>query len=217
MRKLFALTILIAYSFSLLAQDDETMGDKKSSEIIDRVISKTEAYRSFKAEFTHKMKNAEAGIDESNEGELTVMGDKYQLKIAGQMVISDGETIWTYIEDAEEVQINAVEESDESITPSNLLTSYNEDYKSKFIRESFQYGTTVYVIDLTPAEGKSYYKVRLIIDKEKEQILEITIFDKNGSTYSYIVNKFEPNVDVEESDFTFNPEDYPEVDVVDMR
>jgi outer membrane lipoprotein-sorting protein len=217
MRKLIVLTVMIAVGFTLMAQDDETMGDKKSSEIIDRVISKTEAYKSFGAEFTHKMKNAEAGIDESNDGELVVMGDMYKLKIAGQLVICDGETIWTYIEDAEEVQINVVEDSDESITPSNLLTSYNKDYKSKFIRESFQYGTTVYVIDLTPAEGKSYYKVRLIIDKEKEQILEITIFDKNGSTYSYIVNKFEPNVDAQESDFTFNPDDYPDVDVVDMR
>ncbi|MBN1338571.1 MAG: outer membrane lipoprotein carrier protein LolA [Bacteroidales bacterium] len=217
MKRLIAVMTLMIFGTGLFAQDDEDIGDKKSNEIIDRVITKTEAYKSFKAEFIHVMKNAEAGIDESNEGELYVMGDKYRLKIAGQLVICNGATSWTYIPDAGEVQINSVEDTDEAITPANLLTSYNKDYKSKFIRESFQYGTTVNIIDLTPAEGKSYYKVRLIIDKGKEQILEITIFDKNGSTYSYIVNKFEPNVDVKESDFTFNPADYPDVDVVDMR
>ena len=89
--------------------------------------------------------------------------------------------------------------------------------KSKFVRESFQYGTTVYIIDLTPVEGKSYYKIRVIIDKIKDQLLEITIFDKNGSTYSYIINRFTPNIEIEDSYFTFNAEDFPDVDVIDMR
>lgn len=215
--KQFILVILILACSQILYSQDSDKGDKKSKEILDKVIAKTESYKSFKAEFTHKMQNSDAGVDESVQGILFVKGDKYRLSIVGQLVICDGETIWTYIEDAEEVQINSVEDSDETITPGNLLTSYNKDYKSKFVRETFQYGTIVYVIDLTPVKGKSYYKVRLVIDKAKEQILEITIFDKNGSTYSYIINKFAQNIPVDDSEFTFNPADYPDVDVVDMR
>jgi len=215
--KQFILVILILTCSQILYSQDSDKGDKKSKEILDKVIAKTESYKTFKAEFIHKMQNLDAGVDESTEGILFVKGDKYRLFIAGQLVICDGETIWTYIEDAEEVQINSVEDSDETITPGNLLTSYNKDYKSKFVHETFQYGTTVYVIELTPVEGKSYYKIRLIIDKAKEQILEITIFDKNESTYSYIINKFTPNIPVDDSEFTFNPADYPDVDVVDMR
>jgi outer membrane lipoprotein-sorting protein len=79
------------------------------------------------------------------------------------------------------------------------------------------YGTTVNIIDLTPIEGKSYYKVRLVIDKEKDQLHEITIFDKNGSTYSYVINSFTPNINLSESIFTFNKSDFPGVDVIDMR
>lgn len=216
MKNFIIVLLLLSFVFVGFAQDTEK-GDKKSAEIINKVISKTESYNSFKAEFTHKMKNEEADIDESNDGLLYVMGDSYKLEIAGQLVICDSKTIWTYIEDAEEVQVNEVDESDESITPSNLLTSYDKDYRSKFIREDFQYGTSVNILDLTPIEGKSYYKIRLIIDKVKEEILEISIFDKNGSTYSYIIKKFIPNSPIDASDFTFNPSDYPGVDVVDMR
>jgi len=210
--------ILVAFisNFSF-TQESEDKGDKKSNEILDRLTAITESYGTIKTEFSYKMKNLEADIDETTQGTLYVKGNKYRLLIAGQEVISDGETIWTYIEDAEEVQVNSAEESEEVITPSNLLTSYNKDYKSKFIRESFQYGTTVNVIDLTPVEGKSYYKLRVIIDKEKDQLLEITIFDKNGSTFSYIINEFTPNVEIEDSYFTFKVEDFPDVDVIDMR
>ncbi len=207
---------LLIFISTLFAQDNDK-GDKKSREMLDRLTAKTEAYKTIYVEFSYKMNNKEANIDETTEGVLTIMEDSYKLDIAGQLVICDGETIWTYIEDAEEVQVNSVEESEESITPNKLLTAYNDDYRSKFIKESFQYGATVNIIDLTPLEGKSYYKVRLIIDKEKDQLHDITIFDKNGSTYSYIIKEFTPNVEVEASEFTYNEADYPSVDVIDMR
>jgi outer membrane lipoprotein carrier protein len=75
----------------------------------------------------------------------------------------------------------------------------------------------VNIIDLTPIEGKTFSSVQVIIDKAKDQLLEITIFDKNGSTYSYIINKFEPNTVVNDTQFTFNKSEFPDADIVDMR
>ncbi len=216
MKKLLSLIITVTFVNLLVAQDADK-GDKKSNEILDRLTKKTEAYKTITAEFAYIMKNADAGIDEKTEGTLFVKGDKYRLLIAGQVVICDGITTWTYIKDADEVQINSVENSEESITPNKLLTSYNKDYKSKFVKETFQYGTTVNVIELTPTEGKSFSSVRVIIDKAKDQLLEITIFDKNGSTYSYIINKFAPDTAIDDSQFTFNKSEFPGAEVVDMR
>lgn len=214
--KKISLIIAFAVSISLFAQDNDK-GDKKSNEIMDKFTAKTESYESFLAEFSYKMENEEAGIDESKDGVLTVEGDKYNLKIAGQEVISDGETAWTYIEDAEEVQVNSVEEGEDAITPNNLLTAYNKDYKSRFVKETFVYGTSAYIIDLTPNEGKSFSKVRLTLDKDKLEILDISIFDKNGSTYSYVISKFVPNIEISPDLFSFDTEKFPDVDVVDMR
>lgn len=218
MKKILILIAVMAFLQPAISQEHEK-GDKKSREILDNLTAQTESYNSIKVEFTYKMNNEEAGIDESTTGTLFIMGNKYKLHISGQQVISDGETIWTYIEDDEEVQINEMdEEVDGSLSPNKLLTSYNEDYKSNFVKETFLYGTTAVLIDLTPAEGKTYSKVRLIIDKAKNQILEITIFDKNGSTYTYILKSFIPDSEeIKESDFTFNTDDYPDVDVIDMR
>jgi len=215
-KKTISLLLALALIPALFAQNVEK-GDKKSREILDKVSEKTEAYKSFKAEFTYKMQNKQAGIDESKDGVLIVSGDKYNLKIAGQEIICDGTTVWTYIEDADEIQINSVEDNDESITPNNLFSSYQKDYKSKFVRETFQYGADVYVIDMTPNQGKNFSRVRIIIDKDKLEILDFTIFDNSGSSYSYVINKFTPNVEVKDSDFTVNPADFPDADIVDMR
>ncbi|GAB4319882.1 MAG: hypothetical protein Kow00127_12150 [Bacteroidales bacterium] len=210
------ITFLLVVSFQLAAQDDEK-GDKRSREILDRMTLRIESYKTILIEFTYKMENTEADINEEADGTLKVMGDKYRLEISGQTVICDGSTIWTYIADAEEVQINNAGEDDEALTPDKLLTSYNKDYRSKFIREDVMYGEKVNIIDLTPIEGKSFYKVRLILGQEDDRIHDITIFDKNNSTYSYIMRTFTPNVDFPENTFTFDPKEFPDADVIDMR
>lgn len=216
MKKYFAAAMLILFAITVFAQDDEK-GQKKSEEILRNFREKTEAYSTIMAGFTYKMENREAGINESKNGTIWIEGDKYRLDIAGQEVFSDGKTMWTYIRDAEEIQINSVEENGESLSPNKLLTSYDANYKSKFVKETFQYGTTVNVIELTPIEGKTYNKVRLVIDKDTYQLLESTIFDNNGSTYSYIINKFEHDIPLAGIKFEYSPSDFPDADVIDMR
>jgi outer membrane lipoprotein-sorting protein len=216
MKKIITIVWTLLIWVPLTAQNNDP-GDKKSNAILDKLTSKTEAYKSIRVEFTYIMENEEADIDERTKGVLIVSGDKYNLDISGQQVYCDGETLWTYIADVEEVQVNSLEDAEDAITPNKLLSSYSEEYRSKFIKEDFMYGSTANIIDLTPIEGKSYYKVRLIIDKERDQLLEFTIFDKNGSTYSYVIHVFEPNVDVSDDLFTFNPDAYPGVEIIDMR
>ena len=191
--------------------------DKKATQILDKVIQKTESHQSLGVDFSYKMENPEAGIDETKDGILLVQGNKYRLNIAGQLVISDGTTLWTLLVEDEEVMVNSVEENSEAITPSNLLNSYQDNYKSKFIKEDRVGGKTIEIIELTPLQGKSYTKVIVKIDKIEKQILSFSIFDKNGSTYSYIINKYTSNVAVEENSFNFSENDYPDFEVIDMR
>ena len=44
-----------------------------------------------------------------------------------------------------------------------------------------------------------------------------TIYDKNGTTFTYVVTEFVENPKIFNSRFTFDEEDYPGVIVNDMR
>ncbi len=212
MKNLFSIFLI---TFSLLAFGQTR--DKKATEILDAVVEKTNSYDNFKVKFIYKMENEEAGIDESKEGTIVVEGDKYRLNIARQVVMCDGETVWTLLLDDSEVMVNTVEESDESITPSNLLNKYNEKYKSKFMGEKVCHGKTYEMIELKPEEGKTYSKIEIAIDKSDKLIGSFVIYDKNGSVYAYEILEFEPDLQVNDTTFVFSQETYPDVDVVDMR
>ena len=211
MKKLLSVVLL------LLVISASAQRDKKATEILDAVVEKTNSYESFKADFDYAMLNESAGIDETKSGTIWVSGDKYRLNVAGQVVICNGENLWTVLAEDEEVMLNAVEESDETITPSNLLNKYNEKYKSRFTGEYSENGKTLQSIELKPKEGKTYSKVEVVVDKGNKQIVSFTIFDKNGSIYSYTIKDFESNIPLSENMFEFSEEEYPGFYLIDMR
>ena len=209
MKKFLLIVIAAGLTFNAFAQTD-----KKATAILDEVSVKTKAYKTIKIDFTYAMDNVKEKIHDKFKGTLISKGDKYKLTAAGQDVISDGKTVCTYLKDAKEVQINNVGEDDDSFTPTKLLSGYNKDYKSKFIEEK----GNEQIIELYPLKkGKSFTKVQLTIDKSKKQISKFMIYDRSGSTFSYILDKFVTDQAIADTVFTFNKADHPGVEINDMR
>jgi outer membrane lipoprotein carrier protein len=190
---------------------------KKADDIIREITEKTQAYQAVEFEFTFTYEDPVSGEDVSEGGKLLISGDMYVLEIEGQKVYCDGETLWTHIVDAWEVQINSLGEDDGSVTPSRLLTTYNENYKARLSKEFSKDGVNYQLIELKPGEGKKYVMLEVLVDAGKQEISEITIHDKNGGKVHYRIDTIKANPEVTEKDFIFRPEDHPEVEVIDMR
>ncbi len=191
--------------------------DKKAAALLDEVSQKTKSYKSFKADFSYTMENKSAKINESKTGTLLVSGDKYRLTVVGQLVICDGRTIWTYIKESNEVQINNLDEKDDSFTPSRLLTSYSKNYKSKIVKDKSVTDPNTECVELIPISSKNYTKADLVIDKSKKQIKRFSLYDKNGNVFTYKVSKFQTDVPTTKGDFTFEAAEFPGAEIIDMR
>jgi len=192
--------------------------DAQAADILKEVTAKTKSYKSLKLDFTYQMENPDANINEVTEGKVLVNGDKYKLEVAGQKVICDGKTIWTVIPDAEEVQINTVSDGDNAFSPTKMLSTYSEKYKSKLIPKVTDLnGVNVYALELTPNEKKNFDKVNLFVNKDKMQLYAISIYDQGGSVYTYTITKFTSDVPVKDSDFVFSNTEFPGYELIDMR
>lgn len=211
---LIVIVLVINSMHSIQAQSK----NKRASGILEEVTEKTKTYNSIEMEFDYRMENPDANINELTKGKVLVSGDKYRLDIAGQLVITDGETIWTVIEDAGEVQINEVFEDGDSFSPTKILSDYSEDYKSKLDSKVDELnGVGVYLLELTPKEEKTFQKVNLFIKRDEMQPYRMEIYDYNGSVYTYTITSFKTDLGVSDSDFTFSEDEYPDFDVIDMR
>lgn len=213
MKRITTIALLLLTTLSVVAQ-----GDKKAKDILNGVSSKYRSYKSMKADFSYTLENPTAKIKETQVGTLLLSGAKYRLGISGQEVISDGKTIWTYMKEAKEVQINEVDPTDDGIKPSEIFTMYEKGFIYKFVDEKSVAGKVQQNLELTPTDKtKNFFKIKLTIDKSSKQIVKSVIFEKTGNRYTYAIKSFTPNFAVNASTFTFDAKKYPGVEVVDLR
>ncbi len=215
MKKVICIAVMIS---SLCFYSAKAQDDTKAKTILNDLSASIKSFGLIKIDFSSKMENKTNNTNESKDGTIWLKGEKYRLEISGQTVICDGKTVWTYIKDANEVQINSVQPEEDAITnPLNLINSWEKNFKPKLIKEGTEGGKTIQTIDLTPIKSKSYHKVRLKIDKTKKQIVSSTIYDKNNTTFSYIVKTFVTNQTANDSFFSFKASDFPGAEINDMR
>ncbi|MBK9730110.1 MAG: outer membrane lipoprotein carrier protein LolA [Chitinophagaceae bacterium] len=215
MKKFF---VFIIFSLSIASSVKAQQKDQKAEQILNGVSSKYKGYKSVQADFIIKVEGGNSKTTDQQAGTLYLKGNKYKLKINNQEIISDSKTVWTYLKDANEVQINSFETDDNTISPTDIFTIYEKDFLYAFTEEQLIGGKTIQIIDLTPNDkNKSYFKVRLEIDKVEKAIQSAVVFDKNGNRYTYEIRKFIPNPEIADTFFSFDTNKYPGIEVVDLR
>lgn len=214
MKKLIVLFLLISNILPAIAQDK----DKKADEILKATSSKYKAYTSVEADFSIVIESPDKKSKDTHKGTLYSKGNKYKLVMNNQEIISDGKTVWTYLKEANEVQVNDVSTKEDAVTPSNVFTMYEKGFRSKFIEEKTEAGKTFQIVELIPeSNNKKFFKIRLKINKADKSISESKVFNRDGSTMYYSITRFVPNPALDESMFTFNKAKYPKAEVVDLR
>jgi outer membrane lipoprotein-sorting protein len=57
----------------------------------------------------------------------------------------------------------------------------------------------------------------LTIDKQDKTLVNYKVFDKNGNRYLWTVSDFEPDQQLTANYFEFDPSEYKDVEVIDLR
>ncbi|MBI5539940.1 MAG: outer membrane lipoprotein carrier protein LolA [Bacteroidia bacterium] len=221
---LFSTGLVLVFSFNLISQNNKTAAtyqavDPKAKSILDQVSAKTKAYKSIEAEFGIVVESKQEKTKDSKKGKIWIKGNKYKADLAASNIFNDGKTQWTYMKDANEVNITTPDPNDDSsLNPAKMFTIYEKGYKIKYIGEKFENARALYEIELYPIDlKKDFTKITLKIDKTKMQIFSMKRFGKDGTDYLIEVIKMETDKEMADAMFTFDKTKYPKVEVNDMR
>jgi len=220
MKKPILTIFLILFSVIIaVAQVPKGMGksDAEAKKILDAVSTKFKTYKSVVAGFALKIENGAGKVMGSKTGTVYMKGTKYRISVAGQEIFSDGSNIWTYEKSSNEVTINKIDPTANTLTPQKLFTNfYDKDFLYKLNGTVKEGGKTAQEIELTPIDkSKPFHKVLLYI--EKSNIVATKVFEKNGNRYTYSVNNMKTGTVVGDDTFIFDAKKYPGVEVVDLR
>ncbi|WP_452596612.1 LolA family protein, partial [Pontimicrobium sp. MEBiC01747] len=96
------------------------------------VSEKVKSYDNIAIDFKYVLEKKKENIKQETRGDVTLQKDKYKLNILGITRIFDGSKLYSISPADEEVTISNENEDDEnSITPSKMLSFYEEGFTYK--------------------------------------------------------------------------------------
>lgn len=198
--QIFAQTTNKALAYAPQKIQKET-SDPKAKAVLDKMRKKFESLSNVVADFKLVMSGANKGTE---KGKISLSGSKYRVEMNQITMICDGQTSWYVSSQNNEVQINNANESESgSISPARLLKIYEND-KEVIFAPPVEASNKI-TMEFKPTDrSEEYSKGRMTIDKTSLLLSEITIFSKDGTTYTLTTENVKTNQILNPSAFTFD-------------
>lgn len=202
MKKSSILLALVLTS-SIFAQD-------KAKALLSEVSNKVKSYDNISVDFKYELNNVSENINQETKGDVTIQDDKYVLNVLGVTRIYDGKILYNISPEDEEVTISSENTEDEgTITPSKMLSFYEDGYTYKMDILQNVKGRKIQYVKLVPIDSNAEIKhVLLGIDATTKHIYNLIEVGKNGIKTTLTVNSFKTNQAIPKSLFTFDESKY---------
>jgi outer membrane lipoprotein-sorting protein len=202
MKKLVTL-LIITLSLSGFAQN-------KAQTLLNEVSEKVKSYETISLDFKYILENVSENIKQETKGDVVMQGDKYRLNILGVTRLFDGKTLYSISIEDEEVSITSnIDDENNTITPSKMLSFYEDGYTYNLDIEQDINGRKIQYVKLTPIDSDSEIKNMLLgVDAQTKHIYNLIQVGKNGTKTSLTVISFETNQPLPKTFFTFDADKY---------
>ena len=183
---------------------------QSAQSLLKEVDSKVKSYKNIAIDFKYALVNDATGVNQETKGNVVLKGDLYSLNLLGTKRIFDGSNVYTIVPEDEEVTISAISDQDENeITPSKMLSFFNDGYTQKMDITQKVNGRTIQYVKLTPMDSNSEVKHTLLgIDTTTKHIYRLIILQKNDSKITITVNSFKANQPIAANAFVFDESKY---------
>lgn len=205
MKKTAAAFILLFSSLSF------AQGYEQAKNLLDLVSKEMKSKENIRFDFAYVLENKKEQIRQEMEGNVTLAGDQYKLSFLEAIQLFDGIKTYTIVPENEEITISYPEdEEDVSISPSKLLTFYEEGYGYEWDIQQRVTGRNIQFIKLLPTEDSDEVKYLLLgIDVDRLQVYRLIEIGINGTMTTLTLKSQEFNVTLPEDYFEFNAAEYP--------
>ncbi len=185
-------------------------------EIISEVQEHFTDYKTFSARFEKKFYWAVLDKQRNREGRIYLSHpDRFRIELqGGDVIVSDGEAIWSYIERNAQVVVGPYE--GEVKTPWEMFFDYSERYKPISVEENELDGRSCYLLVMAPENEVSVVeRMRVWVDRKKWLLLQVEQLEANGNLTTYRLKDHRTNKKIDDEVFAFQ---VPEgVEVLDRR
>ena len=199
------ITLTLVTFFSAFSQNGA-----EAKKLLEDASSKMKSYDNIYIAFDYTLENKEADVEQLFEGDVILQGENYVVNLFDTTIIFDGEFSYTIVPENEEVNIVRSDgENKETISPSRLLTFYQNGYTFSSGEKKNINGNQIQFVELVPIDTDSeVISVEVGIDIKKMHIYSVREIGNNDTHTIITVKELRTNQNLEQDTFTFEEEKY---------
>lgn len=203
MKNSIALLLITFITFNAFSQNDAKV-------LLNEVSTKVKSYENISIDFKYVLENTTENIKQETRGDVVLQGDKYKLNILGVTRLFDGEKLYSISTEDEEITISSQNNDDDNaVTPSKMLSFYEEGYTYAMDIVQNIKGRKIQLVKLTPIDSNSEIDYILLgIDSQTKHIYNLITIGENGTKTILTVNSFKTNAPLSKTLFTFDANKY---------
>ncbi len=206
--KLIFVTILLSWSVeSILAQFDP-----EAKKYLDELAAAVNSCEGVAIDFEIETSNLSGKKElEKLKGQLFFKQNRHKLVFNDTQIYGDGDTQWIFYPQEHEVTIQPLEEGE--LTPASVFKLYQKGYRFRLLKETKEN----VIVELSPEDRNSpYVRIALEINIALQQMNSFVTQDKNGLIATVKITQWD-NKMPENQILIFDPGQYPEIEIIDLR
>ena len=172
-------------------------------EIVTKVVNKIKKARDLSVSFEKSFYWKLAGETQRLKGQFYLKKPrKLRLETEEQTIVTDGDTVWTFVPENKQVIVSSWEQWQDPLTQ---LLKYTESYQPTYGGMEKVQKSKCYLVQLLPEqEGEEIVQIKLWVDRRKWLPRKLEYLDLNGNVTSYLLS-IKVNSDFKDSLFEFIP------------
>jgi outer membrane lipoprotein carrier protein len=204
-KKIFTLLLIL-----FVSAVQASAQDKNLDSVIDGIQKKYEQINNFQALFTQTSEVKALNKTQNAQGEVWFkkpgkMRWNYNTPNKDQ-IVSDGNTLWFYDEDEEQVietPLGQVSETQSTTTLLSGLGNIKELFNASFAEPTDIDLNNGYLVDLVPKGEEDYNKVTISVNKNDMMVNTIYLYDAFGNLTTVTLKDIKTDTKVADSLFNF--------------
>lgn len=194
--------------------------DPRAQNIIKKTRKKLKTTEFMTVRFSYSLKNK---ADKKNtkfqkEGVLKYKPaqNKFHIELGDIAVISDGKNVWQFLKEEKEVNLSRYNPK-ETFSLERIFRIYDEDMKVRYDGVEWLSGQKVTKLSLFPISDTTlYFRVEIWTSEASALPLRMRISNRNGTIVDYILKSYDFRP-IAENEFVFDKNQYPDVEIIDLR
>ncbi len=183
-------------------------------QLLERAVGGIEADAAVQMTFDYSVCDNSGEELFSDNGSLKLDGERYSLLLAPMKLWCDGETQWSYIAANNEIYVTTADSDEAQVyNPLHLMGLYKKGYDCSLEKEA---GKNKITLLSTSAEA-SFSKVVIMLDEKNNRPCAMCVYVDGEGFTSIAVTGYKTKCMFDERAYCCPVEDFPGVEVVDMR